>query len=236
MVNQNVTADTKRILVVAAHPDDIEFVAAGTLLHSIDAGAEVYFCIVTNGAAGSNDPSVSEEDITGIRQAEQREAAAVLGVQDVIFLNYPDGILQPTMELRRDLTRVVRQIKPFRVFAPDPTYYWDVDYLNHPDHRAVGEAAAYAVFPSAETFRIFPELISEGYQPHHVSEIYLTTPAIPNLTVDISATMERKINALLCHKSQKVENMVPLIKEWDQERGQKIGCEFAEDFRTIIFF
>lgn len=175
-----------RILVIAAHPDDIEFGAAGSIARWTGEGAQVTYCIVTDGAAGSNDPNVKREDLIRIRREEQIAAAAVVGVHDVRFLGYPDGTLQHTLELRRDLTRLIRELRPYRVLCFDPTVVFVGvpefgDYINHPDHRAAAEGAIYAVFPSAETRPIFPELLDEGLEPHHVTEVYMMlTTQTPN--------------------------------------------------------
>ncbi|PMP83580.1 MAG: PIG-L family deacetylase, partial [Chloroflexus aggregans] len=140
------------IVVIAAHADDIEFAAAGTIAGWAAAGHPITYCIVTDGSAGSNEPGADLTALVQRRQKEQRAAAAVLGVHDVRFLGYRDGVLQPTLELRRELTRLIREVRPFRVLCQDPTLVFaGKSYINHPDHRAAGEAAIYAVFPSAET-------------------------------------------------------------------------------------
>ncbi len=230
------TAIPQRVLVVAAHADDIEFGLAGSVAAWTDAGAQVVYCIVTDGAAGSNEPDVDLKDLIRRRQAEQCEAAAKVGVSDVRFLGYADGALQPTLELRRDLTRVIRQVKPDRVICQDPsTLFVESSYINHPDHRASGEAAVYAVFPSAETRPIFPELLDEGLEPHHVKELWLDLTLFPNTAVDISASMDRKIEALLCHRSQVGPDIEKMIREWGAETGKESGCKYAERFRVMRF-
>ena len=240
MLKQDSTFQPLRVLVIAAHPDDIEFGAAGTIAQWTDAGAYVAYCIITDGAAGSNDPGADPNEVARIRYEEQRASARVLGVQEVVFLNHPDGILQPTLELRRDLTRVIRKFKPNRVLCQDPTLLWEGDgevwnFINHPDHRAAGEAALFAVFPSAESRPIFPELLKEGLEPHHVGEVYLMTPVSSNLLVDISKYMDRKIESLLCHQSQVDACMIPTVQKWNAERAQRIGGQYAERFQTIQY-
>jgi LmbE family N-acetylglucosaminyl deacetylase len=169
------------------------------------------------------------------RQQEQCDAAAILGVRDVRFLGYPDGTLQPTLELRRDLTRLIRELKPDRVLISDPTMVFAGGfYINHPDHRAAAEAALYAVFPSAGTRPIFPELLAEGYEPHDVAELWLFFTAQPVDThIDISAQIERKVQALLCHKSQVGPEVADMIRKWDSEAGQPHGYAFAESFKVM---
>jgi len=224
-----------RVLVIVAHADDIEFGAAGSVARWVDEGAQVTYCIVTDGGAGSNEPDVDLKDLVRRRQAEQCEAAEIVGVHDVRFLGYADGMLQPTMELRRDLTRLIREVKPDRVIIQDPTTVLVEDhYINHPDHRAAGEAALYAVFPSAETRPIFPELLAEGYEPHHVKDLFLTIASKPDIYVDISATMDRKVKALLAHRSQVGPDVEKMLREWDAEDGKKAGCTYAEGFRIMI--
>lgn len=222
------------ILIIAAHADDIEFAAAGTIAKWAAAGHPVTYCIVTDGSAGSNEPGANLAALVVRRQEEQRAAAAVLGVHDVRFLGYRDGILQPTLDLRRELTRLIREIRPFRVLCQDPTLVFAGNtYINHPDHRAAGEAALYAVFPSAETRPIFPELLAEGYEPHKVRELYLMFPSVPDLYLDISDRIEQKIESLLCHRSQLGPEVADWVRTWDAENGTKIGVAYAETFRVI---
>lgn len=229
-----------RVLIVAAHPDDIEFGAAGSAAVWTDAGAEVFYCIVTDGAAGSNEKDVVYEQLVERRKQEQTEAAQQVGVKEVYFLDYADGTLQPTMELRRDLTRLIRQLRPDRVVIMDPTAILlqedDFSYINHPDHRASGEAALYAVFPSAESRPIFRELLEEGLEPHHVNELYLMMSDKPNIAVDISKVIDRKIQALLAHRSQLDESVIDMVRGWDSRSGKELGVEYAEIFRVMRFY
>lgn len=223
-----------RILVIAAHPDDIEFGAAGTVAQWTDEGHEVTYCLVTDGGAGSNDPAADLAQLIRAREAEQREAAACVGVHDVRFLGYSDGTLQPTLELRRDLTRLIRELKPERVVCSDPTLIFAGNYyINHPDHRAAAEAAVYAVFPSAGTRPIFPELLGQGYEPHDVSELWLQFSDHADTFIDITAQMDRKIAALLCHRSQVGPEVGEMVRKWDAEEGQKHGYAYAESFRVM---
>jgi LmbE family N-acetylglucosaminyl deacetylase len=224
-----------RVLGIFAHPDDSEFSCGGTAALWADAGAHITYVIVTNGAAGSNDPNQDLAELVRIREAEQRAACAVLGVQEVIFLGYADGTLQPTIELRRELTRIIRQLKPDRVLTGDPTaVFYGTDYINHPDHRAAAEAAIYAVFPSAVTRPIFPELLAEGYQPHQVKEVYISGDDMHNNThIDISSTLERKIEALRCHTSQLDPGDGKWVRDWAAEYGKAHDLAFAEGFRVM---
>jgi LmbE family N-acetylglucosaminyl deacetylase len=223
-----------RILVIVAHADDIEFGVAGSVAHWIDEGAQVIYCIVTDGSSGSNQPDTDLEALIEQRKEEQQAAAAKLGVQEVRFLDYPDGTLTPTLELRRDLTLLIREVRPYRVVCQDPTTVLVGNrYINHPDHRAAGEAALYACFPSAESRPIFPGLLNKGHEPHHVSEVYLTLTTQPDVYVDISQTIDRKLEALLCHASQVGQDAANWIRERNAETGREAGCDYAESFRVM---
>lgn len=226
----------ERALVIVAHPDDIEFGMAGTVARWTDAGAEVTYCIITNGAAGSNDPDTRLEELIETRRQEQIGSAATVGVTDVRFLNYADGVLQHTLELRRDLTRLIREVRPQVVGTMDPTVVFVQNfYINHPDHRAAAEAAIYAVFPSAGTRPIFPELLAEGLEPHNVSRLYMMLSLNPDLWVDVSTTHSRKLDALRCHASQLNEDAIQMAMKWDSEAGKDHNMPFAEHFRVMRF-
>jgi LmbE family N-acetylglucosaminyl deacetylase len=230
-----------KILVIGAHPDDIEFGTAGSTMKWTQAGAEVIYCIVTDGSAGSNKPDTDLRQLVIDREDEQRRAAEIVGVKDVRFLGYQDGVLQPTLELRRDLTRLIREIRPYRVVIMDPTTILiggdepGFDYINHPDHRATGEASLYAVFPSAGTRPIFPELLAEGYEPHDVRELYLGMSMKPNIAVDITDVIDYKIQALLQHRTQLDESAMDFVKQFDNMAGKEVGVEFAETYRVMRF-
>jgi LmbE family N-acetylglucosaminyl deacetylase len=192
--------------------------------------------MVTDGAAGSNEPDIDVKELAQRRQVEQCAAAEKVGVHDVRFLGYSDGTLQPTLEVRRDLTRLIREVKPDTVVCQDPTtVFVESSYINHPDHRAAGEAAVYAAFPSAETRPIFPELLAEGYEPHHVKHLVMTLTLNPNGFVDIAETIEQKIEALLCHKSQVDETVGNMVREWSIENGREVGAPHAERLRIMHF-
>ncbi|HXF64722.1 MAG TPA: PIG-L deacetylase family protein [Caldilineaceae bacterium] len=224
-----------RIVGFFAHPDDAEFTCGGSAAVWSDQGAEVIYVVVTNGAAGSNEPGRDLAELVKIREAEQRAACAVTGVREVIFLGYPDGTLQPTLELRRDITRLIRRLKPDRVVCGDPSvlFYGD-GYINHPDHHAVDLSTVYAVYPCAVSRPIFPELLDEGLEPHQVKELYLASDDKQVTThVDISSAIERKIEALRCHKSQLDVGDGQWIREWAGEVGKAAGLPYAEAFRVI---
>lgn len=225
-----------RILVVVAHHDDIEFGVAGSVARWVEEGAQITYCLVTDGAAGSNEPGADLQALVRRREEEQLAAAALVGVKDVRFLHYADGTLQPSMELRRELTRLIREIRPQRVVCQDPTTIFVGDgYINHPDHRAAGEATIYAVFPSAGTRPIFPELLAEGLEPYDVAELYMMFSLQPSIYVDTSAYIDRKIAALLCHSSQVGPDAEGWLREMDAEAGKQAGCAYAESYRVMRF-
>lgn len=225
----------QRALVVVAHADDIEFGIGGTVARWTDNGARVTFCITTDNGAGSNDPATVREELVATREREQQAAAAILGVTDLRFLGHPDGTLQPTLELRRQLTRLIRELRPQVVVTTDPTTVIAPGnfYINHPDHLATAQATLYATFPSAGTRPIFPELLEEGLEPHNVDFLYLGFSSETTLVVDVTEQWERKIQALLCHKSQVGEEVVGFIRGFSNEIGKQIGVEHGEAFRVV---
>lgn len=231
----------QRVLAVGAHPDDIDFCAAGTMAQWVSQGVSVTYCVITDGDAGGFDPSVPRAEIPGIRRREQREAAAEVGVDDVVFLGHPDGHVVLGTELRRDLTRVVRRVRPDLVICHSPERIWEgrVNY-NHPDHFAAGEGTLCAVYPDARNRFAYPELADEGLEPHMVDVVWVIEPAAPNRVVDISDTFERKLAALARHVSQLpqgAERMRPHLEAEARRLGRLApGAEvaLAETFRVVI--
>jgi LmbE family N-acetylglucosaminyl deacetylase len=222
------------LLVVMAHPDDAEFSAGGTLARWTGAGARVSYCVCTDGDKGTSDPRRDPRAVAEERIAEQRAAAAVLGVEEVVFLGHPDGILQATLELRRDIVRVIRRVRPEAVLCSDPTRRFGPGYINHPDHRAAGEVTLDAVYPSARDPLVFPELVEEGLPPHKVTQVFLAGPTEPNCLVDISATLERKLAALRQHRSQITEDRLrELVPRRAADVGSPHGLVAAEAFHHI---
>lgn len=195
--------DIRRVLGVFAHPDDAEVWAGGSFARWAAEGAEVIFVMATSGDKGSSDPEMTSERLVEIREEEQRRAAAVLGVKDVIFLRYRDCELEPSLDLRRDIVREVRRFKPDVLVTCDPTNWYNENRINHPDHRAIGEAALASAFPTARDRLNFPEMKrDEGLAAHKVRLVYIAGAVNPNTTVDISDYVEAKINSLREHKSQ----------------------------------
>jgi LmbE family N-acetylglucosaminyl deacetylase len=227
----------RTILCIAAHPDDLEFTVAGSVARWTHEGRHVVFCLITSGGAGTNEHTPSAEGLIPRREDESRDAARVLGVKDVIFLGYEDGTLEPTIALRRDLTRVIRRVRPDVVVAGDPTVrFYGNEYMNHPDHRAAASAALDAVFPSAETRAIFPELPGEGLEPHKVREVWISGSLAPNAYVSIETTLATKVAALKAHASQvaKGEWVEPLLRGWAERDGKRAGLALAESFRRMV--
>src|SRR5580658_11107667 len=196
-------AEVSRILVIVAHPDDVDFGAAGTVARWTDAGIDVIYCLVTYGDAGGDDPSISRADMAVLRRAEQTAAAKCVGVHDLRFLGYPDGRVEPTLGLRKDLARVIRQVRPDRVVCPSPERDYVRPGISHPDHRAVGSAALDAVYPDARNPFAFPELLAdEGLAAWIVREVWMTSGPTPNHYSDVTGTFPRKVAALRAHVSQ----------------------------------
>jgi LmbE family N-acetylglucosaminyl deacetylase len=197
-------AEIGRVLAIAAHPDDLDFSAAGTIASWTSAGLEVVYCIVTDGDAGGFDESFPRTEMAPLRRAEQTAAADCVGVHDLRFLGYPDGQVEATLGLRRDLARVIRQVRPDRVLCPSPERNYNRIGIGHPDHRAVGSAALDAVYPDARNPFTFRELVTdEGLAAWAVPEVWIGGGATaPNHYVDVTGTFPRKIAALRAHQSQ----------------------------------
>jgi LmbE family N-acetylglucosaminyl deacetylase len=223
---------------IHAHPDDQEFAVAGTLAKWARAGSHVITVCLTSGGAGSNQSTpedMTPERLLPIREEEQRSACRVLGVEDVVFLGYPDGALEPTLALRRDVTRLIRRYRPTAIVCGDPTmrYYGNV-YLNHPDHRAAADVVLDALYPSAGTRFIFPELLEEGLEPHEVRLVFIHGAERPDTFIDVTDTLDVKLRALREHRSQVGEwDPTAMIEQWAREQGKKRGIEAAEAYRLM---
>jgi LmbE family N-acetylglucosaminyl deacetylase len=210
-------SDVERILVVTAHPDDVDFGSAGTVAGWTDAGIEVAYCICTSGEAGGFDRSVPRATMVEIREAEQLAAAKVVGVSDVTFLRHSDGRLAATFDLRRDISRVIRRVRPQRVVGPSPERNFERLYASHPDHLAAGEATMAAVYPDARNPFAQPELLEEGWEPWTGDEMYVVAANPSDVFVDITDTFERKLDALRCHVSQMtdLDGLDARIRGWN---------------------
>ena len=231
--------DVERALVIAAHPDDIDFGAGGTVATWTEAGIEVSYCLCTDGDAGGFDPEVPRSAIGGIRQAEQRAAAKEVGVEDVTFLGYPDGRLMVSVELRRDLSRVIRQKRPQRLMIQSPERNWDRLFASHPDHLAAGEAAIQAVYPDARNPFAHLDLADEGHEAWTVLEVWVMTAGDKaDRYVDVTDTFERKISALRAHVSQTahMDDLDGMLKGWlgmNAKAGGLPEGRLAEAFRVV---
>lgn len=226
----------KSVMVIIAHPDDIEFGCAGTVARWVKEGAEGIYVLCTSGDVGIAEPGMTKARATEIREAEQLAAAEVVGVKNVVFLREPDGMLVNTLDLRKRLVRQIRRFKPEVVITVDPTVQWVSDtYINHPDHRAAGQAALDAIFPAAGQPNLFEELAEQGLSAHKVRKVYVRTfNQNDRVFVDISDTMELKINALKQHVSQLGEwDPAPMLREWAASAAQGKEMAYAEGYRVI---
>jgi LmbE family N-acetylglucosaminyl deacetylase len=228
-----------RVLVIAAHPDDVDFGAAGTIAQWTDAGLEVSYCIVTNGDAGGSDRSLARAEMAAIRQAEQTAAAKQVGVHDLHFLGYPDGRVEYSLALRRDLARVIRLLQPDRVVCQSPERNYVRMGASHPDHRAAGSAALDAVYPDSRNPFAFPELLSEEkLEPWTVREVWISGSPTPTTYVDITGTFPRKVAALRCHVSQisDPDGLEDFLRGWLTRAAAQGGLpegSLAEAFQVL---
>lgn len=226
----------ERAMFIFAHPDDIEFTVAGTAARWARGGCQIVYVVVTDGNAGSHEAGMKPEELARIRQSEQSAAAEIAGVQTCIFLGYPDCLLQPTLELRKKLVRLIRLHRPNVVVCGDPRTYFSGDtYINHPDHRAAAVAAIEAVFPAAEMEILYPDLLQEKLAGHKVNYVFISTRDDPNYFVDITETIDVKIMALRQHASQLGDwDPEPRTRDWAAQVGEKAGFQFAESYRRIV--
>jgi LmbE family N-acetylglucosaminyl deacetylase len=232
-------ADIERVLVVTAHPDDVDFGASGTLARWTAEGIAVTLCVITDGDAGGFDPAVPRSDIPGIRRAEQRAAAALWGATDVIYLGYRDGELTVSHDLRRDISRVIRQVRPRRMLIQSPERNWERIQASHPDHLAAGDAAIQAVYPDARNpFAHTSLLQDEGLEAWTVDEVWVMAGPQPDHHVDITDTFDTKIAALRAHESQTahMEELDTFIRGWGELTAQRFGLpegRLAEAFHVV---
>ncbi len=240
MPDETRTQEPIRVLVITAHPDDVDYGAGGTIAGWTAAGIEVAYCIVTDGDAGGSDASITRAEMGQLRREEQRKAAAVLGVSEVEFLGYPDGRVTASLELRRDLSRVIRRFRPTRVVTQSPIRDLRSMYASHPDHTAAGEAAMCAVYPDARNEFAHPELLrDEGLAPHTVAETWVMAPmGDGDRHVDITESVDRKVAALLAHVSQtaQMDDLETLIRGWGARQAKAGGLpegRFAESFVAL---
>ena len=231
-------SEISRVLVVTAHPDDVDFGAGGTIAQWTAKGIEVSYCIATNGDQGGEDPDLPRDQMPVIRQKEQRDAGKILGVTDIEFLNYRDGWLEPTIELRKKIVKAIRRVKPDRMIIQSPERNWDRLGASHPDHMAAGEAAIQAVYPDARNRFAFMDLLDEVLAPWRVKEVWVTSMITPNHYVDITETFPTKMAALHAHVSQTAHNaeLEKMVREWGERNAVAGGLpegRIAEAFRVV---
>ena len=228
-------------MVVMAHPDDAEFGCGGTVAVWAAEGWAVHYVICTDASGGGPDDAEdvgpeARSKINATRKAEQRAACDILGVKEIVFLDYPDGLLQPTIELRRELVRLYRTYKPNRLVCQSPERSWKPQYAigrHHPDHLAAGAAAMSALYPASQNGWDFPELLAEGLKPHKIRELYVMGAPEVNHAIDISTTLDLKLQALRAHDSQvgaRFAEMEPRLREWAARGGEAYGLGAAEVF------
>lgn len=240
MTNEQEQELDKRALVIMAHPDDAEFGSAGTTAKWVQEGWEVHYLVVTDATGGGSDEATevgaeAKALIASTRKAEQREAGRILGLAGIEFLDYPDGVVEPTIKLRHDIVRVLRTVRPSRVICPSPERRWDPYAIGryHADHLAVGVASLAAIYPASQNPWDFPELITEGLMPHKVSEVWIVGAPQNNHWVDVTDTVDLKIEALRAHHSQLGEHfdrVEEMVRRWLGELGAKYDVGAAEEF------
>jgi LmbE family N-acetylglucosaminyl deacetylase len=223
------------VLGVGAHPDDMEFGAAGTFAKFAEDGADCYYLICTDGSKGSTDPKMTSERLADIRMKEQKASAKMLGIRNVFFLKNKDGELVADLKLKKEIVRHIRKLKPDIVITSDPTFLYNEGYVNHSDHRATGYATIDAVFPMSRNIMTFPELKKEGLEPHRVKQLYLVNLQNPNYGVDITKTIDLKVRAMSLHQSQGIGKHPEFLKEMAAGMGKRFGYKYAEPFFKIEF-
>ncbi|HEY9087642.1 MAG TPA: PIG-L deacetylase family protein [Anaerolineaceae bacterium] len=224
------------VMVIVAHPDDIEFSCTGTIARWVRAGTRVCYVLCTSGEVGIAAPGMTKARAAEIREAEQLEAARITGVSDVVFLRYPDGMLEATMELRRRLVREIRRFRPEVVICGDPTIVWEgEDYINHPDHRAAATASLDAIFPAAGQPNLFEEFEAEGLRAHKTRKVYVNIwEGSADYYVNIDDTIDVKIDALRAHKSQ-MKDWDPemMVRQWAGASAKGKEMQYAEKYRVV---
>ncbi len=231
----------RRVLAVMAHPDDVEFMAGGTVAQWARAGVEIHYCLLTDGNSGSRDPSLTPMQLAALRREEQQAAGAQIGVKSYAFLGQHDGRLINTIDLRLQIARVIRRVQPDTVLTCDPLNFYSPRYINHPDHRAAAETTLASVMPLANTRLAAPELLEEGLEPHDVTFVYMASPVNPTHWIALSdEDMACKVAMMGAHTTQ-VSNgwdFKGMLTGFAQEsaraaREHGIECELAESFYVV---
>ena len=226
-----------RGMVVVAHADDAEYGCSGTVAKWCAEGWDVVYVMCTDGSKGSNDREMTQERLSAIRHEEQTNAGKVLGLADIAFLDHEDSMLQPTLELRRDIAREIRRHRPDVLICPYPVRTLQGPG-GHPDHLAAGEAALAAVFPTARDHMTFPELLEEGLEPHNVAEVWMMSHPEPDHWVDVTDHVDTAARALAAHASQvggPIEETIEMMKRWRRRRAIGTGLQYAEGFRRVVY-
>jgi len=231
-------SDVERVMVIMAHPDDPDFTCGGTVLQMTRQGIEVTYMILTNGDKGNHNPEITRNQLIAMRQIEQRNAAEISGVKNVLFMGEEDGFLRPTRDIRKRVTREIRRIRPQLIICPDPDRYLVGDgYINHPDHRNAGLVALEAIFPAADNPMFYPDMADEGYPPHKISQLYIQGHPDADVEIDISADMHAKLDAILAHKSQFAEPeklKERMLARWG-EKWEDGTMRYVERFKGMRF-
>ena len=237
-VTQPDWSDVKRVLVIVAHPDDADFICGGTCIQMAQQGIEVTYLVLTNGDKGNHNPEITRNQLIAMRQIEQRAAAALCGIKEVLFMGEEDGFLRPKRAIRKRVTREIRRIRPELIICTNPDRYFVGDgYINHPDHRNAGLVAIEAIFPAADNLMFYPDMAAEGYHPHKIKYLYVHGHDQPNIKVDVTEQLELKIAAILAHDSQFVDP-VAAAKRWREMWGEKAedgAVRYFEMFKLMTF-
>lgn len=225
----------RSVLAVFAHPDDMDFSSAGTIAKWTAAGSDITYLVCTDGSKGSEDPAMTPRRLAAIRAGEQREAARILGVRDVIFVGRRDGELAADLALKEEIVRVIRIKKPELVITLDPAFFYSIarGFVNHADHRAAGQAAVDAVFPLARDRLNFPQHEKKGLAPHKVNTLLLVSFDEPTHLEDIHTTLDAKLSALHAHASQVGADALARVRERAAALGAKARMRYAEGFKRI---
>ena len=231
-------SDVKRALVIVAHPDDADFICGGTCIQMARQGIEVTYMVLTNGDKGNHNPEVTRNQLIAMRQIEQRKAAALCGIAEVLFMGEEDGFLRPRRAIRKRVTQAIRRIRPELIICTNPDRFFVGEaYINHPDHRNAGLIAIEAIFPAADNPMFYPDMADEGYHPHKIKYLYVHGHDQPDLKLDITAEIQQKIEAILCHQSQFADPEAARqrwLQMWPEK--QEDGSErFYEGFKVMRF-
>jgi LmbE family N-acetylglucosaminyl deacetylase len=231
-------SEIKRALIIVAHPDDMDFICGGTVIQTARLGIEWHLMVLTNGDKGNHNPAITREQLIAMRKVEQRAAAQVAGVKEVLFMNEEDGFLAPSRELRRRVVREIRRIKPELILLTNPNRYFVGDgYINHPDHRNAGLVAIEAIFPASYNPMFWPEMADEGYPPHKIKYAYVHGHEAPDVKVEVTADLAQKIDAILCHHSQfddPAAARTRWIESWP-EKQEDGSLRYYESFKLMKF-